>query len=435
MGLLRRRRAQHVAADCKNTTAARNDIPMTIQTIKVQMPIPEIDVLNSLVSRVFHIEDFTMGDPVKGTIARYRGHLIVEDSVSAYDQLAESLRPHDIIPLFRIDKGQQTVYLATKKPDPRPTRVSINILLFILTVLSVMLVGAEKSVAPTLPGILGQVMAVVETLLSGWPYALSLMSILVAHEFGHYFMSRHHKTAATLPYFIPLPFPPLGTMGAAILMQGTPKNKRVLFDIGVAGPLAGIIVAIPILFYGLFISKLAVIRPVPGMMLEQEGNSIFYLLAKYMVFGKLLPAPASTQGLSIGIYWLRYFFTGQPFPLGATDVMTSPVAFAGWAGLLVTALNLIPAGTLDGGHVIYSLFGDTARKLFPYIWGALILMGIFWNGWWIWAVLLLWLGRVHAEPLDQITPLDPSRRAIAVLVIIIFLLTFSPVPFAIFGGL
>ena len=88
-------------------------------------------------------------------------------------------------------------------------------------------------------------------LLSGWPYALSLMSILLAHEFGHYLMSRHHKTRATLPYFIPLPFPPLGTMGAAILMQGTPKNKRVLFDIGVAGPLAGIVVAIPILFLGL----------------------------------------------------------------------------------------------------------------------------------------------------------------------------------------
>jgi membrane-associated protease RseP (regulator of RpoE activity) len=116
-------------------------------------------------------------------------------------------------------------------------------------------------------------------------------------------------------------------------------------------------------------------------------------------------------------------------------VFTSPVAFAGWAGLLVTALNLIPAGTLDGGHVIYSLFGERARKLFPFIWGILILFGIFWNGWWIWAVLLLWLGRVHAEPLDQITQLDSGRRAVAVLVIVIFILTFSPVPFAVFSGL
>ena len=399
------------------------------------MPIPEIEILNSLVSRVFRIEDFTMGDPTQGSIARYRGHLIAEDSVSAYDQLADSLKPYDITPLFRLDHGQQLVFLAPKKPDPKPTRVSTNIILFILTVLSVMLVGAEQSVAPTLPGILGQIIAIFQTMLTGWPYALSLMSILVAHEFGHYFMSRHHKTAATLPYFIPLPFPPLGTMGAAILMQGTPKNKRVLFDIGVAGPLAGIIVAIPVLFYGLSISKLEVIQPIQGAMLEQEGNSLLYLLAKYITFGKLLPTPATTHGLSLGMYWLRYFFTGQPFPMGATDVLTSPIAFAGWAGLLVTALNLIPAGTLDGGHVIYSLFGDSARKLFPFIWGALILLGIVWNGWWIWAVLLLWLGRVHAEPLDQITQLDLGRRAIALLVIIIFILTFTPVPFAVFGGL
>jgi membrane-associated protease RseP (regulator of RpoE activity) len=399
------------------------------------MPIPEIEILNSLVSRVFRIEDFTIGDPTQGSIARYRGHLIAEDSVSAYDQLADSLKPYEITPLFRLDHGQQLVFLAPKKPDPKPTRVSTNIILFILTVLSVMLVGAEHSVAPTLPGILGQVIAIFQTMLTGWPYALSLMSILVAHEFGHYFMSRHHKTAATLPYFIPLPFPPLGTMGAAILMQGTPKNKRVLFDIGVAGPLAGIIVAIPVLFYGLSISKLEVIQPVQGAMLEQEGNSLLYLLAKYITFGKLLPTPATTHGLSLGMYWLRYFFTGQPFPMGATDVLTSPIAFAGWAGLLVTALNLIPAGTLDGGHVIYSLFGDSARKLFPFIWGALILLGIVWNGWWIWAVLLLWLGRVHAEPLDQITQLDSGRRAIALLVIIIFILTFTPVPFAVFGGL
>ena len=398
------------------------------------MPIPEIEILNSLVSRVFRIDDFTIGDPAQGAIARYRGQLISEDSVSAYDQLADSLKPYDITPMFRLDHGQQLVFLAPKKPDPKPTRVSINIVLFILTVLSVMLVGAQQSVAPTSPGVLGQIIAFIQSMLTGWPYALSLMSILLAHEFGHYFMSRHHKTAATLPYFIPLPFPPLGTMGAAILMQSTPKNKRVLFDIGVAGPLAGIIVAIPILFYGLSLSHLAIITPVNGM-IEEEGNSLLYLFAKYFMFGKLLPAPISLHGMTFGLYWLRYFFTGQPAPVGATDVFISSIAFAGWAGLLVTALNLIPAGTLDGGHVIYSLFGDSAKKLFPFIWGALILLGFVWNGWWIWAILLLWLGRVHAEPLDQITQLDSGRRAIAVLVIIIFILTFSPVPFAVFGGL
>jgi membrane-associated protease RseP (regulator of RpoE activity) len=397
------------------------------------MPIPETDVLNNLVSRVFHVEDVTLGEPARGLIARYRGHIISEDTVAAYDQLAESLKIYEITPLFRLDKGQQVVYLVPRKPDPKPARVSVNIILFLLTVLSVLFVGAQPS--GQMPGdILGQILFFAKALLSGWPYALSLMSILLAHEFGHYLMSRYYKTPATLPYFIPLPFPPLGTMGAAILMQGTPKNKRVLFDIGVAGPLAGIIVAIPILLFGLSLSHLDVVKPVGGVV-EMEGNSLLYLFAKFITFGKLLPAPASLSGVTPFMYWLKYFFTGRPIPIGATDVFISPVAFAGWAGLLVTALNLIPAGTLDGGHVVYSWFGDRAAKAYPYILISLLALGIFWNGWWIWAILLLWLGRVHAEPLDQITALDGNRRLIAGLVILIFILTFSPVPFAVFSGL
>jgi membrane-associated protease RseP (regulator of RpoE activity) len=396
------------------------------------MSYPETQILNSLVARVFRAEDITLGEPAQGLIARYRGHLLLEDSVAAYDQLAASLEPFAITPLFRVDNGQQVIYLVPRKPDPKPSRFSINIILFILTVLSVMLVGAQpQGTMPADPT--GQIVFLAKSLLTGWPYALSLMSILLAHEFGHYLMSRHHKTRATLPYFIPLPLPPLGTMGAAILMQGTPKNKRVLFDIGVTGPLAGMVVAIPVLLLGLSLSHLDVIRPLGGMV-EMEGNSLLYLAAKYLTFGQLLPAPASFGGASPLMYWVRYFFTGHPIPVGATDVFIHPVAFAGWAGLLVTALNLIPAGTLDGGHVVYSLFGDKAAKAFPVILLALLGLGLVWNGWWIWAVLLLWLGRVHAEPLDQITPLDPPRLAIAALTILIFIVTFSPVPFAIFSG-
>ncbi len=396
------------------------------------MSYPETEILNSLVSRVFRAEDITLGEPTQGLIARYRGHLLLEDSVAAYDQLAASLAPFEITPLFRVDKGQQVVYLVPRKPDPKPARVSINIILFILTVLSVLLVGAQPQ--GTMPAdTTGQILYLAKSLLTGWPYALSLMSILLAHEFGHYLMSRHHKTLATLPYFIPLPLPPLGTMGAAILMQGTPKNKRVLFDIGVTGPLAGMVVAIPVLLLGLSLSHLDVIRPLGGMV-EMEGNSLLYLAAKYLTFGQLLPAPAGFGGASPFMYWVRYFFTGHPIPVGATDVFIHPVAFAGWAGLLVTALNLIPAGTLDGGHVVYSVFGDRAAKAFPVIFLALLGLGLVWNGWWIWAVLLLWLGRVHAEPLDQITPLDPPRLAIAALTVLILIVTFSPVPFAIFSG-
>ena len=396
------------------------------------MPYPEIEILNNLVSHVFRVEDVTLGEPARGLIARYRGQIIPEDTVAAYDQLSDSLKSYNITPLFRMDKGQQVVYLVPSKPDPKPAQVSINIILFLLTVLSVLFVGMQP-VGQMPSDAAGQILFLAKNLLTGWPYAVSLMSILLAHEFGHYLMSRHHKTQATLPYFIPLPISQLGTMGAAIIMQGTPKNKRVLFDIGVAGPLAGMVVAIPVLFLGLSLSHLDVIKPVAGM--YQEGNSLLYLMAKYLTFGKLLPAPVSLGGVTPFMYWLKYFFTGQPYPIGATDVFISPVAFAGWVGLLVTALNLIPAGTLDGGHVVYSWFGEKAAKAFPFILLALVALGVFWNGWWIWAVLLLWLGRVHAEPLDQITPLDLNRRAVAALVILIFILTFSPVPFAVFSGL
>jgi membrane-associated protease RseP (regulator of RpoE activity) len=127
-------------------------------------------------------------------------------------------------------------------------------------------------------------------------------------------------------------------------------------------------------------------------------------------------------------YWVQYFFTGKPLPLGGVDVMLHPVAWDGWAGLLVTALNLIPAGQLDGGHVIYVLMGKRAITLLPLILVGLVLLGFFWPGWWLWAFLIFLLGRFHAEPLDQITPLDPPRRALAVAGLLIFFLVFSPVP-------
>jgi membrane-associated protease RseP (regulator of RpoE activity) len=286
-----------------------------------------------------------------------------------------------------------------------------------------MLAGAQVE-GPIPEDPMAQMLLLARSIFTGWPFALSLLGILLAHELGHYFMSRYHKTPATLPYFIPFPFSPLGTMGAAIIMRGIPKNKRVLFDIGVAGPIAGLVIAIPVLLYGLTLSTLGTIEPNPNGFLE--GNSLIYLLAKFVVFGQLLPAPVEPQGI---LYWLQYFFTGRPIPFGGLDVFIHPVAFAGWAGILVTALNLIPLGTLDGGHVIYSLFGDKAKKAFPYIVGLLAILGFFWSGWWLWAALLFWLGRVNAQPMDQITELDPTRKMIAYAMIVVFVLVLTPVPF------
>lgn len=391
------------------------------------MSFPEPEILNQLVARVLRVEDVTSLNPQQGGphgfLTRYRGRLLDEDSASAYDVLAGSLDPYRISPYFRLEDGRHVIYLAPRQADARPEKVSTNIILFILTVLSVMMAGAQVE-GPIPQDFLGQLLLIAQNIFSGWPFALSLLGILLAHELGHYFMSRYHKTPATLPYFIPFPFSPLGTMGAAILMRGAPKNKRILFDIGVAGPIAGLIVAIPVLLYGLSLSTLGTIEPNPNGFLE--GNSLIYLLSKFIVFGQLLPAPAAPQGI---LYWLQYFFTGRPIPFGGLDVFIHNVAFAGWAGILVTALNLIPAGTLDGGHVVYALFGEKAKKAFPFIVGLLLALGIFWSGWWLWAALLFWLGRVNAQPMDQITELDPKRKAVAYAMIVVFILAFTPVPF------
>jgi membrane-associated protease RseP (regulator of RpoE activity) len=256
----------------------------------------------------------------------------------------------------------------------------------------------------------------------------------LAHELGHYLVGKSRGETVTLPYFIPMPLSAFGTMGAFISMKEIPKNKKHLMDIGVAGPLIGLLVAIPVLFIGLSMSTLGPIEAdLPeGYVHFIEGNSLFYLIAKYLTFGKLLPQPTSYGDLSPIVYWLRYFFTGSPVPLGGLDVTIHPVAWAGWAGLFVTAINLIPAGQLDGGHILFVLFGkEKAKKLYPFVLGALVLMGFFWSGWWLWAGLLLFFGRRYAEPLDMITPIDRKRKILGILALIVFLLTFIPVPLVI----
>ncbi len=393
----------------------------------------DYDQFDTLVEHIFKIEDKTIGTTRQDFIVRYRGHLLMEDSEAAYDRIAGDLKPLGVTPLFRIEEERHVIFLVPGMPEPRRSNPYVNLVLFIITLLSVMVAGALYGLEELPPP--GVLPALKLFISRGWPFAVSMIAILGTHEFGHYLAGRYHGVHVTLPYFIPFPLSPFGTMGAFINMKEPPKNKRHLLDIGIAGPLAGLFVAVPVLLIGLKLSDLGTLPMASSSELSYslEGNSILYLLLKYISFGKLIPAPVNFGGTSPVLYWLRYFFTGQPFPFGGVDVMLHPVAWAGWAGILVTALNLIPAGQLDGGHMVYVLLGKKrARKLWPVVMLALFLLGIVWSGWWLWAGLIFLLGRTYAEPLDQITQLDPPRKALAVLAFVVFLITFTPVPLAFF---
>lgn len=386
--------------------------------------VQELVFLPSLVERIMFVEQIIWGGKEAGYVVQFVGRL-AEESSTAFDKLSAWVEPYDLSVYFRMVEKKHAVILRKETKNFKKSNPWINIILLVLTFMSVLLAGAlysgDFSTSPTIPDILSQ-------LWKGWPFTVSLMSILLAHEFGHFFAAKLHNTPVTLPYFIPFPASPLGTMGAFINLKGTPKNKRHLLDIGIAGPIAGLIVAIPVTILGLYLSEVSYIPLVLPEGQIFEGNSILYLTLKYLVFGEWLPKPGSFGGLPPFLYWIKYFFTGSPIPLGGVDVMLSPVAWAGWAGLLVTGLNLIPAGQLDGGHVMYVLFGRRIEKWIPVILAILVLLGFVWSGWWLWAFIIFWFGGSHAVPQDDITELDPLRKRIAIAGLVIAILVFMPVP-------
>lgn len=263
-----------------------------------------------------------------------------------------------------------------------PHRPVINVVLFLATMASTFFVG-------------------------GAIYCASIMSILLAHEMGHYLMCRRYGIGATLPYFIPFPFPmlnPFGTLGAVIRMDSRMPNRRALFDVAVAGPLAGLLVAVPAIFFGLQSSQI-VPKSAPGASVLYLGESLlFKLIAR-------LAVPGLTPDL---------------------DIMLGPMAFAGWAGLFVTSLNLLPIGQLDGGHVLYALFGQRAQRAYLFV---LIAFGIvtlrFYPGWALLIVLLVVFGFRHPVPLDPWLPLDTKRCALGYGMLLVFVISFTPVPFKI----
>jgi membrane-associated protease RseP (regulator of RpoE activity) len=361
-----------------------------------------VDALRRDIADLFIVYDTTLDYPQKEHV-RFRGKFLV-DPTTSYDELRRRFERHGYTPAVN-EEGERVALIALPVVFDAPrSRWIINLLLFIATVLSTLYVGAAYE--------LGRLDLSPREWLTGWPFALSILLILGAHEMGHYFAARHHRVPVTLPYFIPMPFSPFGTMGAFIRLQGPVSNRRALFDVGAAGPLAGLFFAVPILLYGLATSR---VGPITGEGVF-EGNSVLYLLAKLAVFGRILPG-------------------------GGEDVFMNQVTWAGWVGLFVTGLNLIPVGQLDGGHVAYALFGQRARLFFwPVVIGLAAIAlysfvrGMFVPTWLLWIFLLLLFGRIHARPLEDVTGLDPRRRVLAVLTLGLFFLVFVPLPLAGLAG-
>lgn len=304
-------------------------------------------------------------------------------------------------------------------PPPKPANWRVNATLFVLTVCSVFATGSMLFGG-------GSARNLREFVSSGWTFAVPLLAILLVHEFGHYIAARIHRVDASLPYFLPLPFlSPFGTAGAIIVMRGRIRSRNALLDIGASGPLAGLVVALPVLALGLSLSH---VGPAATGHYVQEGQSLLYTALKRAVLGAI--------------------------PDGY-DVNLHPTAFAGWAGLLLTMLNLLPWGQLDGGHVAYALFG-VRQDRFARLFRAALLPLFFYNFavliipvargqssqgyleaslgslfWLLWYVLLGAVARFSggaAHPPTEAGELSPIRRIVAAVTLILFAMLFMPTP-------
>jgi membrane-associated protease RseP (regulator of RpoE activity) len=326
----------------------------------------------------------------------------------------EALRPSDTGAAFALE----------------PIRWKLPLALFVATLASTFYVGAGQALRRTpweifeqhrAEGLGAGARAFGAALARGWTFALPLLGILLCHEFGHYLMARRHRVRSSLPMFIPAPNL-FGTMGAVISMKGRIKTRDALVDIGAAGPLAGLAVALPVTVVGLWLSRVEPVAGREGFVVE--GDSLLYLALKRAVCG--------------------------PIPEGH-DVWLHPVAFAGWAGLFVTMMNLLPIGQLDGGHVAYALFGIRhdrwSRGLAYALLGFAALVGawIRWRSpgatfdsgayapaviWAVWALVARGVLRLSGDQHPPTTddPLSPVRRRVAAFTLACFLLLFMPLP-------
>lgn len=340
---------------------------------------------------------------ILGSVILYRGRLRLPPA-RAIESLQTRFRPFGFTPFLRGDGPEVTVQAVPLAETTERQRIGLNVLLFVLTCLSTLVAGAAFSGSPTFDAFRSSITGTL--FVSGVPFAATLLGILGVHEFGHYFTARRYRASVSLPYFIPAP-PPLflfGTLGAIIRMRSPARDRNALFDIAAAGPLAGLVVAVPALVLAL---EWSTVIPTPAVDHVVFGQS---LLMRWLVSARFGPIP---EGMML---------------------YTHPMADAAWAGFFVTALNLFPVGQLDGGRIAYALFGRRHRLVGVLTVAATLAMGaITWSpNWFVWAALIVFLiGFHHSPPLDDLTPLSASRRVVGILCLILFVLLIPPVPIAI----
>jgi Zn-dependent protease len=386
-------------------------------------PATSLEVIASLrsaLSPVMRVDNHTIHEPPVDLL-EFTGKL-TSPSDEAFGHIYKSFVAYGYTPMLTERDGKEVVVAKHGIVEATRSDTRINAILLIATIASTVLAGTllYADTSPLAARLLSRAGDPIQALLLilrtpalwmiGVPYALTLLTILGVHEMGHYVMARRHKADVTLPYFIPMPLG-LGTMGALIRLKSPIKNRRQLFDIGVAGPLAGLAVAIPLLIIGLSMSPVQFVgRAAAG---SQEGNSILYAVLKFLTKGQWLPG-------------------------GGYDVMINAIAFPAWFGLIVTMINLLPIGQLDGGHVIFAMFGRAQWKVALVAEVILLGMGVYlaittgqWlNVWLLWAVLVQIFGLRHPPPLDDLTPLDAKRKIVGWMTIGIFFLIFTPLPFS-----
>ncbi|MBP1466917.1 site-2 protease family protein [Candidatus Chloroploca sp. M-50] len=360
-------------------------------------PVPE--ALRATVAEVMLIDDIEMVRRGDFESPRFLGRLKVE-AQTAYDQISPRLRAMGLLGLLQQEGDRVALLVLPALAPPNPSRLWLALLLFALTIASTFYVGGQDVDWAT--------GAIAFNVGHGLAFSASLLGILLAHELGHYLMARREGVAVSYPFFIPMPLFLLGTMGAFISIKEPVPNRRALLGIAIAGPLAGLVVAIPVLMIGLALSEVRNLAEMqaqlPDMIFFTEGNSLLYAGLKLLVFGRFLPD-------------------------GGYDVFMHPVALAGWAGLLVTGLNLLPAGQLDGGHIFFALFGPKAAQIMSMLVAVVLLaLGFLWSGWFLWAVIVALLGQNRSPLLNEVTPLQGSWRLLALLGLVVFALVFTPMP-------